>query len=186
MSCLVTTATVNHVTVDVAASADDLWRVIVAEYVEAEKFRDEGYTLEPLAEMPGYRMYLDRAGGREDERVVHLTEVDDAARRVSLFARYVDDPDGVVAVVASYQAQPTATGCRYALDSHALLELRSDADAAGGADAVDEQSAIARILAGLNQEFGDYLADYVDGIRVRVEAAAEQGVVPATGPPRQT
>src|SRR5258705_11291524 len=84
---------VNHAAVDIAAAPETVWRAILDEYVEARKFREQGYRIEPLDDqasiLGGYRMLLEKDGSLVDDRIAQFTERDDAARRLSIFADYL-------------------------------------------------------------------------------------------------
>src|SRR3546814_12884838 len=69
----------------------------------------------PAAIFGGYRMTVEKDGMAVDDRIVHIIERDEKARRLSLFANYLLFPGGLE-VYATYQAQPTATRTRYAID----------------------------------------------------------------------
>ncbi len=118
---------VNHVGVDISVGADVVWREITDFFLEARRWREAGYAIEPLhdraAVLGGYRMRLDREGAAADERVVRVSERDDVERRLSLFVDFVSAPDGLV-VHATYHAVPTAAGARYAIDCHTQMGVR--------------------------------------------------------------
>lgn len=155
---------VNHVAVDIAAAPDAVWRVIVEEYVGARKFGD--YAIQPIddpaAVFGGYRMRLEKDGAVVDERVVHFTEHDDAARRLSLYADYVSVAGGA-RVFATYQAHEVASGTRYTVDCHTRIGVEAPAGnaRAGIVAAADE----------LKTHFDTALAQYLDSIKGRLEGA---------------
>jgi hypothetical protein len=148
---------VNHVALDMAASPDTVWRAILDEYVDAAKFREMGCTIEPLddpAALPGsYRMRLEQDGAVVDDRIVRITERDNAARRLSLFADYLAEPGGLQ-VHATYHARQIAGGTRYALDCHTQLGAAAEQD-----------------VRQMRAESEAYLIDYLQTIRARVEGA---------------
>ena len=154
---------VHHVAVEIAAPADAVWRVILDEYVEATKFRETGYAIEPIddacAVLGGYRMRFERDGAVVDDRICQITERDDAARRLSMFADYLSVPGGMQ-VFATYHAQDVAGGCRYALDCHS--RLGAEALAAGGGD-------IAAAVAGAAAQARAALIGYLENIKARIE-----------------
>lgn len=156
---------VNHVAVDIAAAPDAVWRVILDEYVDAKKFR-ETYTVEPLVDpgavLGGYGMWMKKAGEVVDERVVYITERDDASRRLSLFADYLSVAGGMQ-VFATYQAHTTVVGVRYTLDCHARLGI--EAPASGS------REEIAAAVAQMKAHFDTALVRYLDGIKTRLEGA---------------
>jgi hypothetical protein len=157
---------VNHAAIDIAASPDALWRAILEDYVTGEKFGSVGYAVEPLddpaAVLGGYRMRLEQDGAVVDDRIVHVTERDEAARRLSLHADYLSVPGGFE-VFATYQAHEVAEGARYTLDCHTRMTVEAPDDG-GEAD-------IAATLAGMKAQFGAALDDFFARVKARVEAA---------------
>jgi hypothetical protein len=160
--------TVNHVVVDIAASRDVVWKVIIDEYVHASKFRAAGYSLEPIedatAVLGGYRMRLEREGAIVEDRTFRITECDEGMRRLSLFADCRLDPDGVTCVYATYQAQSAIGGSRYALDCHAGLSINAPLHGA--------RDFAARAVAKLRAQFDADLMEYLVGIKKRVESGS--------------
>lgn len=156
---------VNHVALDIAASPDLVWRAIVDDYVEAKKFRAAGMIDpldDPAALFGGYRMRIEQ-DGVVDERVVHITERDEAARRLSAVADYLSVPGGM-RVYATYHAQAIGKGTRYAIDCHTRFTIDLPAgDAHAGVAAT-----IAEMAAGADA----HLIAYLESIRARVEAQA--------------
>ena len=116
---------VNHVVIDIAADADAVWQVILHEIVEARSFRDLN-AMTPLGDpnvpLGGYRTKLENGDGGIDEQVIHVTERDEAARRVSVRADFVSDPAGTQ-VYATYQAREIQGGARFTIDCHTRLDL---------------------------------------------------------------
>lgn len=160
---LIPVTIVNHVAVDIAAPSDAVWRAILDEYVEAKKFR-EHYTIEPLADpaafLGGYRMLMEKDGAVVDERIVHITERDDAARRLSLLADYLSVPGGMQ-VFVTYQAHATANGARYTLDCHSRMGIEAPA---GGT-----REEITAAVAALKAQIDPALIQYLESIKTRLE-----------------
>jgi hypothetical protein len=159
---------VNHITIDIAATRDALWQAILEDYVTGDKFGSAGYAVESLDDDPGavlggYRMKLEKDGAVVDDRIVRITERDDEARRLSLCADYLTIPGGFK-VCATYQAQDSELGTRYALDCHTLMTLEAPAGGAG--------SDIPATLAETHGQFQSHLADFFQRIKARLEAAA--------------
>jgi len=124
---------VNHAVIDIAADADAVWQVILNEIVEAKSFRDLNAMIpldDPDVPLGGYRTKLDDGEGGIDERVIHVTERDEAARRLSVRADFVSDPGGTQ-VYATYQAREIQGGTCFTIDCHTRLQL----DVPDGADA---------------------------------------------------
>src|SRR3546814_202200 len=136
------------------------------EYGEAKKFRAFAKVApldDPAAIFGGYRMTVEKDGMAVDDRIVHIIERDEKARRLSLFANYLLFPGGLE-VYATYQAQPTATRTRYAIDCFSRVGIPTPTSG----KREDVAAAVAEIAA----ESDKYLIDYLDSIRTRLEAAA--------------
>lgn len=165
MTTMVPVTIVNHVALDIAASPDAVWRSILDEYVEAKKFR-EIYEVEPIddpaAFLGGYRIRLVKDGAVVDDRIAQITERDETARRLSLFADYVSVPGGLQ-VYATYHAQDTGGRTRYALDCHARTSVETP-DGGGRAD-------VAAAAAEMSGHFDAALLDYLQGVKTRLEVA---------------
>jgi hypothetical protein len=163
----IATTIVNHVAIDIAAPAEAVWAVILEEYVETKKFREAGYAIEPIddpgALLGGYRMRLEKDGAVIDDRICLFSERDDAARRLSLYADYLSAPNGLQ-VFATYHAQQTAGGARYALDCHTRMAI--DAPASG------TKADFAAAVEEMKTHFHTALASYLESMKARLEAKA--------------
>lgn len=156
---------VNHVAMDIAAAPDVVWRAILEDYIEAKKFRELGAIEaidDPAAVFGGYRMRFEQ-NGAVDERIVHITERDDAARRLSAAADYLSVPGGM-RVYATYHAQEMAGGTRYAIDCHTQLQV--------AAPAGDAKAGVAATLAEMTAGADAHLIAYLESIKARVEEGA--------------
>ncbi|MDT9599929.1 SRPBCC family protein [Sphingosinicella rhizophila] len=156
---------VNHVAVDMAAAPDAVWKLILEEYVEAKKFQEGGYSIEsiddPAAIHGGYIMRLWKDGIKLDERICHITERDEAARRLSLYADYVAIPGGMQ-VYATYHARESAGGgTRYALDCHSRIGIEVPADAT--------RSDVATMIATFTKQADGALYDYLNSVKAKAE-----------------
>jgi hypothetical protein len=155
---------VNHLSVDIAVPADVVWREIVDSFVEARRWRETGYAIEPIddraAVLGGYRMRLERDDAATDERVVRVTERDDVERRLSLFVDFSSAPDGLV-VHATYGARAMGAGARYTIDCYTQMGIRP----AGTGSAAD----IAAAIDEMKNHSGKYLTDYLGGVKSRLE-----------------
>jgi hypothetical protein len=155
---------VNHVSRDIAATQEAVWEIIVDEYVEAAKFRELGYTLEPLTDpgavLGGYRMRLEKDGALIDDRICRITELDESARRLSLYSINLNADDGMV-VYATYHSEKTTAGARYAIDCHSTLGVEPAGDG-GRAD-------IAAAVVQLKAQFDAALVGYLEGNKKRLE-----------------
>nr|WP_316640432.1 hypothetical protein [uncultured Roseateles sp.] len=157
---------VNHVAIDIKAPPEAVWRAIQEEYVEAKKFRQLG-TLQPLddpaAVLGGFRMRLEHEGVI-DEREVRYTEIDHAARRLSVYADYLTVPVGGMGVWVTYQAQEVPEGTRYAIDAHARLHVEVQ-EGGGKAD-------IATAIDALTHSFDGSLRAYLEKVKAGFEGVA--------------
>lgn len=125
MSRKIPATIVNHAMMDIAAEPGAVWQVIVDEIVEARAFRDlDAMTPldDPNVPLGGYWTKLDAGDGVIDERVIHVTERDDEALRLSVHADFVSDP-GRTQVYATYHAREIPGGCCFTIDCHTSLEL---------------------------------------------------------------
>lgn len=126
-----------------------------------------GYSIErsedPAAVLGGYRMRLEQGGTVLDDRIVLITERDDGARRLSLFADYLSVPGGMQ-VYATYHAQQSVNGTRYALDCHANRNVET-------AQGVT-QDAIAAAIARMKLQSDADLLEYLQSMKSRIEVHA--------------
>lgn len=165
MTSRVPVTIVNHAAIDIAAAPDAVWREILDAYAEARKFR-ETHTVEPIddpaAVLGGYRMRLEKDGVLLDDRIVHLTERDEAARRLSAFADYLSVPGGLQ-VFATYQVHEAPDGARYTLDCHTRMSLEAPAGA--------QRPELAEIVGKMKAQFDPSLDDYLQSVKAKLEAA---------------
>ena len=161
------TTIVNHVGLGIETTAETLWHTILDEYVEAKKFRDSGVLTsidDPAVPLGGYRMRVEQAG-TVDERIIHITELDHGARRLSIFANYLTVPAQGMQVFVTYQAQQGPDGTRFAIESHTQLHV--DAPKGGG------KSEISAAIAELKSVFDVGLNAYLDKIKTTLEGAKD-------------
>ncbi|WP_077035910.1 hypothetical protein [Pelomonas sp. KK5] len=157
---------VNHVAIEIDAPPEAVWLAIQAAYVEARKFREAGAieAVDDPATVLAYRMRIGE-GAQLDERLVRITELDHAARRLSAHADYLTQPPGGMGVWACYHAQPHgAQGTRYAIDCHARLGV----EVAQGSD----RAAIAAAVAAMKAAFDASLLAYLGQVKASLEGAA--------------
>lgn len=120
----------NYAAVDIDTSADRIWRLIKDYYLQGGVFAPSGYESTPLADDPvayisGYRLVLrDEDDKLVDERKAYITELDETARRLSLYGHYLGDPQSDMRVHATYEALEREGGARYALYAHTLLNIQ--------------------------------------------------------------
>lgn len=152
---------VNHAALEMAVAPDELWRVILNDYVDARKFSDSG-AIEPLSDPAavhgGYRMRLQH-GDVIDERIVRITERDEAARRLSAVADYLSVPGGM-RVFATYHAQEHLAGARFTIDCHTELGIAVPAEQ------------VAATLAEMTAGADAHLFAYLESVKARVEEAS--------------
>lgn len=157
---------VNHVGVDIAVSPDMVWHEIIDAHFEANLFRAAA-TVEPIddpaAVLGGYRMSFEY-NGVVDEKIIHFTERDDAARRLSIFANYLTVPAGGMGVWVTYHAQEIPGGTRYAIDAHSTPPL--DLPASGA------KEDIAAAMAEMSATFDAAMIAYLESIKTKLEGDA--------------
>jgi len=154
---------VNHAAVDIAVAPAAVWQTILDEYIEAKKFREIGYAIEaiddPAAHLGGYRMRFEQDGAVIDERICHVTERDDAAHRLSMYADYLA---GGMIVYATYHAETVPGGTRYRLDCHSTLGIAQPAGAG--------RAEVAAAVGDMSAQFGAALTGYLESIKAKLEA----------------
>ena len=161
---------VNHNSVDIARPAAAVWEDILEMYVDGHKFSAQGHVVEPLqgdpaAYLGGYRMTLRGKDGTVlDDRACRITERDDATLRLSLCAEYFIPAELKLIVNASYQAIPTTSGSRYALDAYSMLDVSLPRD--------DSEPSVRQVAAQFQSESAGYLADFLRSVKDRLESAA--------------
>lgn len=157
---------VNHLAADIAAEPDAVWADILDTFVEARQWRTDGYVIEPIDEpsapLGGYRMQLEQEGIAADQRIVYITERDDAARRLSLFVEFLSGPNGVL-VYATYYTQEAPRGARYTIDCHTRMGIERPE---GG-----KRADVATAIDGLKNHFETHLTGYLERVKARLEPA---------------
>jgi len=158
---------VNHVAIDISRPPCILWAEILAEYVEARKFSEAGYAVEPLADpaafLGGYRLRYLQDGAVLDERVCRITELDASSRRLSMVADYLSVPGGMT-VHATYRAHADPSGSRFTVDCYAslLIDLPGDGSSA----------AVARTVDAMTTQYEAALLGYLQAVEDTLEAQA--------------
>lgn len=154
---------VNHAAIDISVPPDRLWRVILEQFFEAKRWRELGYSIEPLddpaAVLGGYRMWMERDGKVVDNRVCHITEIAEAARRLSMFVDYLSEPGGAV-VFVTYHAQEIAGATRYTMDCHTRLGIEAPSSS---------EKTVAATLDAIKTNFDTHLAGYLSQTKARLE-----------------
>jgi len=157
---------VNHAAVDIAVSPDRLWRLILDEFIEANRWRELGYSIDPIddpaAVLGGYRMWLERDDKVIDDRICHITEIDESARRLSLLADYLSEPGGAM-VYVTYHAQEIAGAARYTMDCHTRLGIEVPASG--------EKASVAATIDAIKTRSNTHLAGYLSQAKARLERA---------------
>lgn len=160
----ITVTMVNHVAMEISASPDAVWQVILDDYVNATKFREIGAVEpidDPAALLGGYRTRIEHNGAIVDERIVHITERDEKARRVSAFADYLSVPGGLQ-VYASYHAREAPGGTLYTIDCHSRPTIDVPA---GGKDA------LMKLISTMQADADAHMIGYLEGVKARLESA---------------
>lgn len=157
---------VNHLAADIAAEPDAVWTDILDTFVEARQWRADGYVVEridePSAALGGYRMQLEQDGVAADQRIVHITERDDAARRLSLFVEFLSVPNDVL-VYATYHAREAPRGARYTIDCHTRMDIERPVSGS--------RADVATAIDGLKNHFETHLTGYLERVKARLEPA---------------
>jgi hypothetical protein len=155
---------VNHAAIDIAASADRLWRLIREDFGEAQRWRSLGYSIEPIddpaAVLGGYRMWMQHDGKVVDNRICHLTEIDETARRLSLFIDYLSEPGGAQ-VYVTYQAHDITGATRFTLDCHTRVGIQPP----------DDGQSIAATVDAIKTKSDTHLAGYLAQVKAGLEGA---------------
>jgi hypothetical protein len=156
---------VNHLTMDIAVAPDKVWQTILGHFVATDNWVKAGYAVEPLDDpatpLGGYHMRKEQDGAIVDERVVHITERDETARRLSLFADYRSAPDGLQ-VLVTYHARETADGARYTIDCHTRMGIEKPA---GGT-----RADFAAAIDALKTQFDEHLIGFLKRLKETLEA----------------
>ena len=120
---------VNHAEREIGVSPERVWNEILDHYVEGNGSLESGYVNIPLnnqsaSYMDGYRMVKrDDSGEIIDERRVYFSELDEDARRLSLYVEFLSEAARGMTVHASYQAVPSGSGTIYRLDAYSRQRL---------------------------------------------------------------
>lgn len=156
---------ISRVSIDIARPPASVWDAILEDYVAGRKFAEAGYVIErldgPAYFRGGYRMRLVADGSVVDERKCCVTELDVAARRLSLYADYVTAPGGMK-VHATYQAREHGTGATFLLDSYSRFGLDLPTE--------EGETNIRAAVAKLEARFDAALAAYLKDVKARLEA----------------
>jgi len=149
---------VNHISVEMPASRDAVWRRICSDYLAGESFKAGGYEVhrlsDPSAVLGGYRLRLER-GGAVEERLCYVSELDHEARRLSLFVDFLSVPGGFT-VCATYQAIETDAGASFVLDSHTRTSVTHPPGSGGD---------LRSVVAELTQTWDAALRSHLEGLR---------------------
>jgi len=151
---------VNHVSVDISCPPGRVWDAILGDYLCARKFSEAGYAIErldgPAYFRGGFRMRLECDGAVVDERICCVTELDETARRLSMYAEYLSAPNEMK-VHATYQAHRSGTGTRYSIDSYSSFHPAMSTEDGE----TDNSAAVARMEA----HFAAALVRYLQGVQ---------------------
>jgi hypothetical protein len=144
---------VNHAQIEIACPPERVWRMISEDLGKGRGFASQGYRIDPLATpapyLGAYRMFLETPD-LVDNRFCGVTERDEAAMRMSLYAEFLSAVANKMVTYATYQAIPTEIGCLYRLDCHSTLDHAVEDDAS--------RDEIARSVTALQAKFDQGLA----------------------------
>ena len=120
---------VVHCSIEIARPPSVVWNWIRNDIAEAQHYLRLGYRIDPLDDpsacCKAYRLRLDSID-LEDVIRAEITEFDDKAMRLSMFAEFSSpQAKGLVAYV-TYQAVPSGTGSRLQMSCHAAFDLDVD------------------------------------------------------------
>lgn len=157
---------VNHAAVDIAVSPARIWRLILDQFAEANRWRELGYSIEPIddpaAVLGGYRMWREQDAKVVDDRICHITEIDESARRLSMFADYRSEPGGAL-VYVTYHAQEIAGTARYTMDCHTRVGIETPASG--------DEAKVAATIDAIKTHSDKHLAGYLALTKARLEGA---------------
>jgi len=114
----------DELSVHMDVPPDVLWEEIKSMYVDADKFRRLGFTVEPVkdpvAYLGGTRISLiDETTGEADIRTAHFSAIDDKKRFLALRAVY----NSGISAFASYQVRPEGEGSSFQLIAHGQVPV---------------------------------------------------------------
>ncbi|MCW6536910.1 hypothetical protein [Sphingomonas lycopersici] len=130
---IVAVTIVSHAALQIAAPADAVWQAILNNLLQPDTWQMAGYGFVSLHDVAvplgGYRLAKEEEGQVVDERIVHVTECDARARRLSLFSDHLSERNGLSAY-ATYHAREMPTGTCCAIDCHTRVgvEILKNAD----------------------------------------------------------
>ncbi|MCW6530239.1 hypothetical protein NED98_08275 [Sphingomonas sp. MMSM20] len=133
---IVAVTIVSHAALQIAAPADAVWQAILNNLLQPDTWQIAGYRFVSLRDaavpLGGYRLAKEEGGQVVDERIVHVTERDTRARRLSLFSDHLSERNGLSAY-ATYHARERPTGTYCAIDCHTRVgvEMLKNADITG-------------------------------------------------------
>ena len=120
---------VVHCGVEIARPASIVWKWILEGIAAGQHYARAGYRIDSLADphpyFKAYRLHLESAD-LVDEIMAGITELDDKAMRLSMFAEFSSpQAKGLVAYV-TYQAIPRDGSSLMQMDCHATFDLDLD------------------------------------------------------------
>jgi len=119
----------DELTVYMEVPPDDLWREIKSMYVDGEKFRREGFTVDRIVDDPGVylggiRISRTNEQGAVEIRVARFSAIDEESRFLALRADYSEG----ISVYASYQVRPEGGGSTFQLIAHGEVPVTLSAN----------------------------------------------------------
>ena len=120
---------VVHCSIEIARPASVVWKWIRTDIAEAQHYLRLGYRIDPLDDpaacVKAYRLRLE-SPEMNDEIRAEVTELNEEAMRLSMFAEFSSaQAKGLVAYV-TYQAVASGTGSLLKMDCHAAFDLDMD------------------------------------------------------------
>ena len=153
---------VNHVSLQIAAPADEAWQAILNDLLLPEMWQRAGYQVLTLNRAPslfgGYRLAKEEGGRVADERIIHITERDARARRLSLFSEHLSEPNGLY-VYATYHARETPAGVCCAIDCHTRVGVE-----------MPENADITNLIGDMSGQSEAHLNGYLAHLRLALES----------------
>jgi hypothetical protein len=131
---IVEATAINHSSQEICVAPQKLWQLILDQYLNGGQFSNLGYEISSLEDdlaafRGGYRMtFRDDKGTIVDDRMVYITERNDAARRLSIFAQYLSPSANGLEVHATYQAVPSECGALYNLSVHSQMNFPTSSE----------------------------------------------------------
>ena len=153
---------VSHVAVNIEVPPDVLWKTISSDLLSLEAWRNAGYGVASLSDaavpLGGYRLTKKAGQNVVDERIVHVIERDEQARRLSLFSEHLSEPGGL-SVHATYHVRDTPSGASCAIDCHTRIGLQ-----------IAEEADVPGLIGDMREQSEAHLLAYLERVRLTLES----------------